>query len=90
MHWPQKRRNPEGRIIEVLGHRDEVGTDILSIIRQFDLPEVFPDEVQGEAKKIPQTIPEDEIKRRKDYRNLLTITMDGADAKDLDDAISLR
>jgi ribonuclease R len=89
VHWPQKRRNPEGRIIEVLGHRDEVGTDILSIIRQFDLPEVFPDEVQGEAKKIPQTIPEDEIKRRKDYRNLLTITMDGADAKDLDDAISL-
>ena len=89
VRWPQKRRNPEGRIIEVLGHKDDVGTDILSIIRQFQLPEEFPEEVQEAAKKIPQTISEDEIKKRKDYRQLKVITIDGADAKDLDDAISI-
>lgn len=89
VRWPQKRRNPEGRIIEVLGHKDDVGTDILSIIRQFDLPEEFPEEVSQAAKKVPQTISEEEIKRRKDLRNLRIITMDGADAKDLDDAISI-
>lgn len=87
--WPQKRRNPEGRIVEVLGHKDDVGTDILSIIRQYDLPEEFPEEVEQAARSIPQTIAEEEIKRRKDLRYLRIITMDGADAKDLDDAISI-
>ena len=87
--WPQKRRNPEGRIVEVLGHKDDVGTDILSIIRQYDLPEEFPEEVEQAARSIPQTIAEEEIKRRKDLRHLRIITMDGADAKDLDDAISI-
>ncbi len=89
VRWPQKRRNPEGRIIEVLGHKDDVGTDILSIIRQFQLPEEFPENVQQAAKKISQTISEEEIKNRKDLRNLRVITIDGADAKDLDDAISI-
>ncbi|HHT64865.1 MAG TPA: ribonuclease R [Clostridiales bacterium] len=89
VRWPQKRRNPEGRIVEVLGHKDDVGTDILSIIRQFNLPEEFPEEVSHAAKKVPQTIPEKEVKRRKDLRDLRIITMDGADAKDLDDAISI-
>ncbi len=87
--WPDKRRNPEGRVVEVLGHKNEVGTDILSIIRQYDLPEEFPEEVVREAKQIPQEISQDEIKRRKDYRDLKIVTIDGADAKDLDDAISL-
>ena len=89
VRWPQKRRNPEGRIIEVLGHKDDVGTDILSIIRQFNLPEEFPEQVLQSAGKIPQTIPEEEIKKRKDLRNLRVITIDGADAKDLDDGISI-
>ncbi|HHY82467.1 MAG TPA: ribonuclease R [Clostridiales bacterium] len=89
IRWPEKRRNPEGRIIEVLGHKDDVGTDILSIIRQFNLPEEFPEEVVRAARKIPQTIPEEEIKRRKDLRHLRIVTIDGADAKDLDDAISI-
>lgn len=89
VRWPHKRRNPEGRIIEVLGHKDDVGTDIVSIIRQYNLPEEFPEEVQKAARKIPQTIPEEEIRRRKDLRHLRIVTIDGADAKDLDDAISI-
>lgn len=87
--WPKKSRNPEGRVIEVLGHKDEAGTDILSIIRQFDLPEEFSEEVIQAAKDIPQTVSKIEISKRKDLRDLRVITMDGADAKDLDDAISI-
>ncbi|NLW12796.1 MAG: ribonuclease R, partial [Clostridiaceae bacterium] len=87
--WSSKRRNPEGKVIEVLGHKDDVGTDILSIIRQFELPETFPEEVIQAAKDIPQTISEEEISNRRDLRDLRVITMDGADANDLDDAISI-
>ena len=87
--WPEFRRNPEGAIIEVLGFPTDKGTDILSIIRQFKLPEEFSDEVRAEAIKVPSTIDEDEIKRRKDLRSLKTFTIDGADAKDLDDAVSI-
>lgn len=87
--WPQKRRNPEGKIIEVLGHKDDPGTDILSIIRQFDLPEEFPPEILREARKVPGEIPAEEIERRTDYRNLKIVTIDGEDARDFDDAISL-
>ena len=72
----------------MLGHKDDVGTDILSIIRQYDLPEEFPEEVEQAARSIPQTIAEEEIKRRKDLAISQIITMD-ADAKDLDDAISI-
>jgi ribonuclease R len=87
--WPEKRRNPEGRVIEVLGHKNDVGTDILSIIRQFDLPEEFPEEVVRMAKNVPQTVQEEEIKRRRDLRDMRMVTIDGADAKDLDDAVSI-
>ena len=83
------RRNPEGRIVEVLGHKDEPGTDILSIIRQFNLPETFSEETLNLVKKIPQKVSQEEISRRRDLRDLKTFTMDGADAKDLDDAISI-
>jgi len=89
LRWPDLRRNPEGRIIEILGHKDEAGTDILSIIRQFNLPEEFPQEVLAVAKKIPQSVSQDEIAKRKDLRHLKAFTIDGADAKDLDDAISI-
>lgn len=87
--WPDPRRNPEGRIVEVLGHKDEAGTDILSIIRQFNLPEEFPEEVKAIAGRIPQKIKKADIAQRRDLRDLKTFTMDGADAKDLDDAISI-
>lgn len=87
--WPQQRRNPEGRISEVLGHKDDVGTDILSIIRQFDLPEDFTPEVLKAARQVPDKVSEEEIERRVDLRDLRMFTIDGADAKDLDDAVSL-
>lgn len=89
LKWPDRRRNPEGKIVEILGHKDEAGTDILSIIRQFNLPEEFPEEVMTIAKKIPQKISEGDIAKRVDLRGLKTFTIDGADAKDLDDAISI-
>lgn len=87
--YPKQRRNPEGRIIEVLGHKDDPGTDILSIIREFDLPEKFPDKVQQYAKTLPENVPESAIKGRMDLRDKKIFTIDGADAKDLDDAISM-
>lgn len=87
--WPEGRRNPEGRVIEILGHKDDVGTDILSIIRGHNLPEEFPQEVEAQASKIPDEISEDIIKNRRDLRDRVIVTIDGEDAKDLDDAISL-
>ncbi len=87
--WPESRRNPEGRIVEVLGHKDDPGTDILSIIRQFNLPETFSEKTLDLVRKIPQEVSQEDIARRRDLRDLKTFTMDGADAKDLDDAISI-
>lgn len=87
--WPEAHRNPEGKIIEVLGHKHEPGTDILSIVRKFQLPEVFPPEVLAEAEKIPLTINQEELSARRDFRELLMVTIDGEDAKDLDDAVTL-
>ncbi|MGM0396588.1 MAG: ribonuclease R [Bacillota bacterium] len=87
--WPEFRRNPEGSVVEVLGYPTDKGTDILSIIRQFNLPEEFPDEVRAEALKVPSVMDEEELRKRKDLRALKTFTIDGADAKDLDDAVSI-
>ena len=88
--FPEARRNPEGRVIEVLGYLSDPGTDILSIIRQFDLPEVFPEDVQEQANKVPDTINKSDLEGRTDLRQLKTFTIDGADAMDLDDAISIK
>ncbi|WP_422484302.1 ribonuclease R [Gudongella sp. DL1XJH-153] len=87
--WPEFRRNPEGSVIEILGYLTDKGTDILSIIRQFKLPEEFPEEVRADALKVPSVIDDQEIRNRKDLRELNIFTIDGADAKDLDDAISI-
>lgn len=87
--WPEKRRNPEGTVIEVLGNAENPGVDILSIIRKYNLPEEFPDEVEEYANRIPEEIPEGEISRRRDLRDLKIVTIDGEDAKDLDDAVSI-
>lgn len=87
--WPEPRRNPEGKVSEVLGYPNEVGTDVLSIIRQFDLPEEFPDNVSRFAQDIEDNISKKEKEGRTDLRDLKTFTIDGADAKDLDDAISI-
>jgi ribonuclease R len=87
--WPEKRRNPEGKVTEILGFVGEKGTDILSIIKQFKLPEEFPDKVKEQAETIEQTVKKEEIENRVDLRNLNAFTIDGADAKDLDDAVSI-
>ncbi len=87
--WPEARRNPEGKVIEVLGYLDEKGTDILSIIRQFKLPEEFPERIRDIASSIEETISPKDLEGREDLRDLKTFTIDGPDAKDLDDAISI-
>lgn len=87
--WPEKRRNPEGIVVEVLGSKNKPGVDILSIIKKYNLPEEFPDEVEAFTEAIPDEIPEEEYKRRRDLRNLKIVTIDGEDAKDLDDAVSI-
>lgn len=90
--WPTtlKQRSLVGIIIEDLGHRSDVGIDILSIVRKYNLSEKFPEEVVRSANKIQEEISQSEINRRRDLRNETIITIDGADAKDLDDAISLK
>lgn len=87
--WPEQRRNPEGKIVEILGFVGEKGTDILSIIKQFKLSEEFPQKVQEQASMIEQEVSKEAIEKRVDLRNLKTFTIDGADAKDLDDAVSI-
>lgn len=89
MVWPEKRRNPEGKVVEILGQKGDKGIDILTIIKKYKLPEAFPEKVENFAESFSDTIPEEEIKRRKDFRNVRMVTIDGEDAKDLDDAVSL-
>lgn len=87
--WPDKRRSPEGEIVEVLGQKGDKGLDILTIIKKFGLPEEFPQKVLDYANTIEETIEEKEIKRRTDLRDVKMVTIDGEDAKDLDDAVSI-
>jgi len=85
--WPEGRRSPEGEIIEVLGYKGDPGIDVKSILRSYDIPETFPKEVLKEAEELPEEIPEKEKKRRVDLTKLKFVTIDGEDAKDLDDAV---
>lgn len=82
-------RNPEGIITEIIGHVNDPGTDILSIVRAYGLPEEFSSEAIREAQRIPEKVLPEELSGRKDLRHLLTVTIDGEEAKDLDDAITL-
>ena len=82
--------NPEGQISAILGHKNDPGVAILSIIYQHGIEIDFPDAVLEEAKHVPEEIDADEMKGRRDLRDELTITIDGADAKDLDDAIAVK
>ena len=83
------KKKPEGAITEILGHVNDPGVDILSIIKAYGLPEGFPDEVMAQVAGIPDEVEEEEKKNRLDLRHLQTVTIDGEDAKDLDDAISI-
>ncbi|MEF7439009.1 ribonuclease R [Paenibacillus lautus] len=89
--YPEGRAAAEGEIEEILGHKDDPGVDILSIIRKHQLPEGFPEEVLAEADAAPDAITEEEIVQqgRRDLRGLNIVTIDGEDAKDLDDAVNV-
>lgn len=88
--WPDgKRKNPEGKVVEILGRPGDKGIDIDIIIRKYNLPEDFPPSVLNSALDIENFITEDEIKGRLDLRNVKMVTIDGEDAKDLDDAVSI-
>ncbi|MEL7564798.1 MAG: ribonuclease R [Dehalobacterium sp.] len=86
--WPESRRNPEGKVIEVFGKAGAPGIDVLSIIKKFRLPEEFPEKVLKHAEKVA-VINEEDYQGRRDLRVLPMVTIDGEDAKDLDDAVSL-
>lgn len=88
--WPQKAKNPFGEVLEVLGDSGKHETEMHAILAEFDLPLRFPDNVLKSAEKIPLEIPEEEIKTRRDLRDTTTFTIDPHDAKDFDDALSLR
>ncbi|OZT77087.1 ribonuclease R [Salinicoccus roseus] len=88
--YREEESNPEGHVIQILGHKNDPGVDILSIIFQHGIEIEFPDEVMKAAEAAPDTINEEELKGRTDLRDEFTITIDGADAKDLDDAISVK
>lgn len=83
------RRSPEGKVTEILGRMEEPGVDVLSIIRGFGLPEEFPDRVEKQALRCPKEVSEADRAGRLDLRSLPMVTIDGEDAKDLDDAVSL-
>ncbi len=87
--YPQNGKNAEGKIIEVLGNVNEAGVDMLSLIKEYKLPSTFPEEVVEEAKKYGDKIDEKEINKRVDLRNEIIFTIDGDDAKDLDDAVQV-
>ena len=82
-------KKPEGKIVEVIGNIDVAGVDMLSIIKQYNLPYEFQKTVLDEAKTIAKEVSEDEIKGRRDFRKETVFTIDGEDAKDLDDAVSV-
>ena len=88
--WPDGKQKAEGRIVEVIGQKGEPGVDILSIMRQYDLSESFPEEVQAAADAVEQSINAQEHigkNGREDRRHLKIVTIDGEDAKDLDDGV---
>lgn len=85
--YPEGRSLAQGEVIEILGHKNDPGVDILSIIRKHGLPEAFPPDVLAEAEEVPDKISEEELKGRRDLRGKRIVTIDGEDAKDLDDAV---
>ncbi len=88
--WPEMANNPFGEVINVLGNPGDNDVEMESILVEYDFPLSFPIKVVKEAGKIPKEISSSEIKKRRDFRNILTFTIDPADAKDFDDALSIR
>ncbi len=85
--WPTPTQNPRGRVVEVLGYEDDFGVDVEIMIRKFHIPHRFPPDVIEEAQAIENVIPQRELERRRDYRALPIVTIDGETARDFDDAV---
>ena len=88
--WPEDSKNPIGKVVDILGKTGENNAEMHAILAEYGLPYTYPKNVEAAADKIPVQIPESEIARRKDMRDVLTMTIDPHDAKDFDDAISIR
>ncbi len=87
--YPENNRKPEGKVVEILGHVNDPGTDILSIVKAYDLPTEFPERVLNQAERVAKDVSEADMAGRLDLREWTMVTIDGEDAKDLDDAISI-
>ncbi|CAM3901765.1 ribonuclease R [Mesobacillus zeae] len=87
--YPEGRKSAEGEVVAILGHKNDPGVDILSVIHKHGLPQEFPAEVLNQANSTPDSIDESELANRRDLRNETIVTIDGADAKDLDDAVTV-
>lgn len=90
MEWPDKAKNPIGQVIDILGRAGDNTTEMHAILAEFGLPYIYPKAVEKAADKISDVIPEDEIAKREDFRHITTFTIDPKDAKDFDDALSIR
>lgn len=88
--WPKNARNPEGEIVDILGEIGDNDTEMHAILAEFNLPYSYPEHIAAEADKIDVTITEEEILKRLDYRDVITFTIDPRDAKDFDDALSIK
>lgn len=85
---PDKKRIPKGKITDILGLKGEKGVDMLSVMAENNIPQDFPSRVKSEVAKIPMEVTENDLKNREDFRSVTMVTIDGEDAKDLDDAVS--
>lgn len=87
--YGSEKKKPEGKVVEILGHVNDPGTDILSIVKGYDLPVTFSEKVLNQAERVAKDVSEADCQGRLDLRDTLMVTIDGEDAKDLDDAVSL-
>ena len=90
IEWPDKAKNPIGQVLDILGKAGDNTTEMHAILAEFGLPYVYPQAVEKAADKIPAEISEEEIAKREDFRKVTTFTIDPKDAKDFDDALSIR
>ena len=87
--YGKNNRKPEGKIIEILGHANDPGVDIMSIVKGYELPIAFSEKIMKQVERVANEVSEADMAGRRDLRNLQMVTIDGEDAKDLDDAVSL-
>lgn len=87
--WPTNTQNPRGRVVEILGYEDDFGVDVEIIIRKHHLPHRFPLDVLREAQEVETVIPSKELRRRRDFRDIPIVTIDGETARDFDDAVTV-